>query len=515
MPRPMGRKMVSAVASIPAPVGGWNAYDAISSMPEQDAVQMINMFPNATDVMLRLGQQDHVTGITGVVETLAAYSSGTVSKMYASTSGAIYDVSSSGPVGAAKVSAGITSGRWQHLNYQVPGGASWLYMVNGVDKPLAFDGTTWTAVDAASTPAITGVTTTNLIHVNSFKHRIWFVEKNTTKAWYLATDAIGGAATSFDVGPLFDQGGYLMAMATWSLDAGQGLDDHAVFISSKGQVAVYQGTDPTSSTTFSLIGVFSVGSPIGRRCFVKFGGDLLLINRDGLMPLSKALLSARISKQTAVSNKIQTAVSDAVLNYGANFGWQMLQYPNANMLILNVPISTTAFQQYVMNTITGRWCQFTGWNASCWELFNDEVYYGTDGGVQKAWNGYSDNGSNIVGDVIPAFSYFGTHAQLKRWTMARPIISSTGTPGILMSLNVDFDLSAPTGTPTVQSAGGAVWDTDLWDAGIWGGSLVIQKQWQSISGLGFAGSLHIQFISNSSNIRWMATDFVFERGAVL
>jgi hypothetical protein len=511
----MGRKMIAGTMSIPAPVGGWNARDSIAAMPETDAVQMVNMFPNTTDVMLRLGNADHVTGITGTVETLAAYSSPTVSKMFGSTSTSIYDMSTPGAVGAAKVAAGITSGRWQYINYNVPGGAAWLYMVNGADKPLVYDGTTWTAIDSASTPAITGVTTTNLIHINIFKRRIWFVEKNTCKAWYLGTDAIGGAAASFDVGPLFTMGGYLMAMATWTLDAGSGLDDHAVFISSKGQIAVYQGTDPTTATTFALIGVYNVGAPIGRRCFIKFGGDLLVITRDGIMPLSKALLSSRISRQPAITNKIQYAVSDSVQNYGANFGWQLLQYPNGNMLILNVPISTSVFEQYVMNTLNGQWCRFTGWAASCWELYNDEIYYGTTGAVKKAWTGYNDSGANITGNVIPAFSYFGSRAQLKRWTMARPVIAATGTPGVLMGMNVDYDVTDPTGVPTLATTNGAIWDTSLWDVGTWGGSLVTQKNWQSISGIGFAGSIHMIMASNSANVRWQATDFVFERGAVV
>jgi hypothetical protein len=43
-------------------------------------------------------------------------------------------------------------------------------------------------------------------------------------------------------------------------------DDYAAFITSEGQVAVYSGADPASSTTWSLVGVFDIGAPIGRRC---------------------------------------------------------------------------------------------------------------------------------------------------------------------------------------------------------------------------------------------------------
>lgn len=513
-PKSNRRPIVSTVKSIAAPIGGWNARDGLAAMPELDAVKMDNMFPNTTDVMVRKGFTTHVTGITGTVETLAHYASPTANSLFASTSTAIYDATSAGAVGAAVVT-GITNGRWQHVNFNVPGGAAWLCMVNGVDKPEYFNGTTWIAIDGVSVPAITGVTTTNLVHIEVFKRRIWFVERNTTKAWYLPVDSIGGAAASFDVGPLFTDGGYLVALGTWTLDAGQGMDDHLVFMSSKGQYAIYKGTDPSSSTTFALVGVYDIGSPVGRRCFIKFGGDLYVITRNGVYPLSKALMSQTVSTKIAITDKIQSAMAQSVLDYGSNFGWQLQQYPNVNMLLLNVPASTTEMQQYVMNTISGAWCRFTGWNASCWELFNEEIYFGTSGGVNKAWSGQSDNMANVVGDVIPAFSYFGNQAQLKRWVMARPILSTTGDIGVMMAINTDFDTAAPLGTPTLSSSPAGIWDIGLWDVAIWGGNLQIIKNWQTVYGLGYSASLHLLIASKYYDVRWQSTDFVFERGAVI
>jgi hypothetical protein len=40
-----------------------------------------------------------------------------------------------------------------------------------------------------------------------------------------------------------------------------------------------------------------------------------------------------------------------------------------------------------MNTINGSWWKFTGWSANCFELFGDELYYGGNGTVYKAWQG--------------------------------------------------------------------------------------------------------------------------------
>ncbi len=507
--------MAAKTRTLPAPVGGWNARDALANMPETDAVECVDGFPNTTDVQIRKGSTDHVTGITSkTVETLAAYNSATANELYAFVDNAIYDVTSSGAVGAAETGTTVTNARWQTINFRVPSGAHWLLCVNGVDKPMWYDGTNWTSIDGVSSPAITGVTTTNLIHINEHKRRVWLIEKDTSSAWYLPTDSVGGAATELDLGTVFSEGGHLMAMATWTLDAGAGLDDHAVFISDRGQVAVYAGTDPASASTWSLVGVFNIGSPIGRRCFIKFGGDLLFATQGGVVPLSKALLNAEISQAIAVSDKIRLAMTQAVNSYQNNFGWQLLQYPNANMLLVNIPISSTKFEQYVMNTITGAWCKFTGWNASCWEIFNDEIYFGTSETVVKAWDDNDDNGSNITADIIPAFNYFGSFNQ-KRFTMARPIFSSTGTPSVLMGMNIDFATDAPTGTPTLAGTTGSVWDTGVWDTATWGGGLSTQRNWQSITGIGFSGSLHLQMTTNAHDVKWLSYDIVFEDGAVI
>lgn len=513
--RRRGKRAVALDKSLPAPVGGWNARESVASMPESDAVKMTDAWPNTTDVQLRRGFTDHVTGITGkTVETLAVYNFATSSKLFAVVDDDIYDVSSAGAVGSAEAATVVTNARFQHTNFRVPGGAHWLLMANGVDAPHWFDGTTWTPVTGVSSPAITGLTTTDIIAVTVHKKRVYLIQKDSSSAWYLATNAIGGAATELDLGPNFTFGGFLMAMATWTIDAGEGADDYAVFISSKGQAVVYQGTDPASANTWALVGVFNIGSPIGRRCFIKFGADLLIITQGGVVPLTAAMLNSRIQQSVAVSDKIRTVITKSVKSFGANFGWQLLQYPNENMLIVNVPLSTTVFCQYAMNTITGAWCDFTKMNAFCWELFNDEIYYGADATVIKAWTAGSDNGSNITADIIPAFSYFDTRSQ-KHWKMVRPIFEATGTPSLLMGMNVDYDLSAPVGVPTTAITNASVWDTAKWDVDKWGGALRAEHNWQTVAGIGFAGSLHIQITSKADSIKWLATDFVYERGAII
>jgi hypothetical protein len=80
---PLVQGTAARVASIPAPVGGWNARDSIANMDPVDAVGLENMFPSVSSVVLRGGYANHVTGISGQVETLMDYSSAASSEFYA------------------------------------------------------------------------------------------------------------------------------------------------------------------------------------------------------------------------------------------------------------------------------------------------------------------------------------------------------------------------------------------------------------------------------------------------
>jgi len=512
------RQALAQSQSYPAPIGGWNALDSLAAMKPDEAVYLDNWFPNTTSVDLRAGSTNWATGITGRVETLASYNTpaGT-QKLFGAVSGTgfpIYNVTASGAVPAAEtLSITPTSARWQYVNITTAGG-SYLYMVNGVDKPQLYDGATWTSIDGASTPAITGVTTTTLVNIWMHKNRVWFVQNGTSKAWYLPVDAVGGAAASFDLSAVFQQGGFLMAGATWTIDAGAGVDDYQVFVSSEGEVLVYQGTDPASGTTWALKGRYYVGTPIGRRCFANYAGDLLLISQDGVLPMSRALQSSRVNPKVAVTNKIQYAMSQAATSYSANFGWELLLYPVENMLLLNVPTSSTTSVQYAMNTITGAWCSFSGWNAACWCLHNDEIYFGTTNKVVKAWSGYDDMGLNIVADAKSAFNYFGTRSQ-KLFTMARPIIVANALPPLAVGLNYDFDDTDPTGAISGAVSTAGVWDTALWDVGVWGGDPTIIKYWQGVRGIGFAAATRLKFEGKNYSVSWISTDYVYQSGGIL
>jgi hypothetical protein len=509
------RQQQAYTKSLPAPVGGWNDRDSLPLMQPQYAVILDNFWPLPSKVIVRKGRTAWTTGISGQVESLMAYNPQTgTAALFGAAGTAFYNVTDAGAVGAAVVS-GLTNARWQHTNMSTSGG-SFLMAVNGADKLRGWDASAWWA-DGDGTHDITGVDTATCIGINVFKRRLWLIQDGTASAWYLPTDAIAGAAQELDLGPIFRKGGKLMVMVNWSLDAGAGADDYAAFISDQGEVAIYQGTDPASASTWALRGLYLIGAPIGRRCTGQLAGDVMVISRDGLIPLSKALMSSRVNTSVALTDKIQNATSSAAALYASTFGWQVIQYPGEDMVIMNVPVGIGSQQQYVMNTITGAWARFKGWAANCFELFNGDMYMGGSGSTSKIWSTQADAGANINAEGLQAFNYFGSTTGLKMWTLARPLvaISNTAGAGFKYGLNTDFDTTPPTGVPTVTGSTAGQWQSGQWDVALWGGQPVMQKAWQGVTGIGQCAAMHLIAASNSSMIEWSATDYAFKRGGIL
>ena len=511
--RQLIQRNAASVASLPAPVGGWNARDSLANMDETDAVTLENFFPTVSSVVLRGGYETWATGLGGQVETLMHYAGATTSRLFAAATApnAIYDVTTQGAVGAAVVSS-LSNARWEYTNFTTAAG-NFLYAVNGVDSPLLYNGSTWTAITGVSSPAITGVTTTTLSNVTLFKNRLWFIQKDTLKAWYLPTSSAGGVAQVLDLSSVAKSGGVLVDLDTWTIDAGYGVDDNLVFVTSEGEVIVYRGTDPSSAATWALAGIWKLGAPIGNRCMLKYAGDLLVLTYDGLMPLAQSLQSSRLDPRVALSNKIQGAITAATVNYGSSFGWQIVYSAKNTAVWVNVPVATGQQEQYAMNTITTSWCKFKGWSAFCWEIFNENPYFGSAGVVNKAWDdGYADGAANIAGTCLQAFNYFGSRGVKKYFTRARPSLFTNGQPQIQLGMNIDFDTMDTSAALSYSGSAFGSWGSGLWDSMLWGSDLQITNSWQGITGIGYCGALQLKSASSGLQIEWAATDVVFQTG---
>ncbi len=251
--------------------------------------------------------------------------------------------------------------------------------------------------------------------------------------------------------------GYLQAMGTWSRDGGSGMDDYAVFITSQGEVLIYDGTNPASADTWSLIGIYRIAPPIGRRCLTKLGADLVVITTDGYMPLSQVIGTDRTVQKFSLSDKITGAVTSEARAYGSIYGWQPIVYAKGSMFIVNVPhTANDVIIQHVMNLTTGAWCKFTNMNANCWAVFKDELYFGGDTKVYKADTGTDDDGSNIEADGRTSYQDFPPQGQLKSFKMVRPILLSDSDVSPAVAIQVDYETKDATVSASSSTTSGGL-----------------------------------------------------------
>jgi hypothetical protein len=502
------KKQTASSTSVPAPVKGLNAKDSLADMGQDWAIELENLFPNLTSTDLRNGFASHSTGNNSTaVETLATWAGVSSQKMLSAAGGSIYDASSAGA--ASSIASGKSNDRWQTTMFGTAGG-NFLYMVNGADDPIYYDGSTFT------TPTLSGVTATDIIGVLAHQRRLFFTFNNSLAFGYLPVVSVAGTVSTFDLGGICKKGGYLMACGSWTRDGGSGPDDVFVAITSEGECILYSGNDPSTASAWTLVGVFSIGRPIGRRCIEKVGSELIVTTEDGAIPLSIFLPIDQVgARGKALSDNIQNLFLSASRSYKANFGWQSLHYPQGSYALFNIPTGGTTAIQYVVNTQTGAWCKFTGMNASSWALYNGDIYFGGQGGiVYKADTGANDDGGNIDWKVKPAFNYYGSRGVNKLFSMCRPHLTSNGSPSFAIDLNVDFSDKIPTSIPTASPLTGALWDTALWDSAVWSDTTEI-ADWTTVFGFGDCASPIIRGGDQGLTVSFTSFDIIYQKGNVL
>ena len=503
-------RITARPANFPVATGGWNAIDALDAMPKDDAETLVNWFPTTTYLRLRGGCTEHCdTATTDPVTSLATYASGTADAVLAYSGGDWWDVTTSTPASLATVG---TSGYWNSTNFATAAG-QYLITVNGDATPQVYDGATMVATVntiGGAPPAIT------FSAVCNFNQRLYYVESDSLSIWYLGVGQYQGALTEYDLGPLAAEGGKLVAIGTWTRDnASAGANEMFVAVTDQGEVFIFTGLYPGG--TWALAARFVVGKPVtGPNCLTRIGPDMVLICEDGFQPLGQYLqLGQSQAQRVALSRKIGNAVTQAVTAYGDEDGWDAVLHPALNMLLFNVPRSGGVYHQYVVNTLTGAWCKYTGWNALCWASQNGVLYYGAaDGIVYAAESGTSDNGADIVAEYRGAYQYVGGEGLIKQAKMARPVFQATGPITVSFGIDVDFNNTGLT-SPVTSYASGALWGTGLWGVATWGSGMTLQQNWVGVSALGYAMAPHFIMQTGTIQARLMNIGLLVERGAFI
>ena len=514
------------VVGIPAPVGGINAVDPVAGVPPQYCLSATNLLADGRLMKARPGYQAHATsvgngnGVRTIMPFEAAASAS--NKLFAACREGIYDITSGGAIGAASISLsnGTNTGFGVWTNFVLDNGAHYLFYADPTDGLYQYpSGGPWVA-----TTGITGVTETDLCFVMQHKGRLWFAEKNSARGWYLAAGAVAGAATRFDFGNKFNHGGTLVGLYSWTVDGGAGMDDHLVAISSAGDVMVYKGTDPSSASTWGLVGQYYVGAlPAGYRVAQPQGGDLYILSQYGVIPLTRLMRGTVVQNQEAsLSRNITPLIADTMANTRQSFGWEMRNVPSANCFLVATPeVSGQSELQYCLSTRTDGW---TVWNDVPYlsgDVYLGNFYFGDDTDTVWKLTGNVDgadaagaNGVDIAWGLLTAYNEYGETGHQHRGLFVRVVLQAASVPGIATAVRYDYDMSVPPSASGADPVSGAIWDTAVWDGANWGSLVATYTRTFGASGLGRAMAVAIGGQANSET-GLVRVDLMFDTGGPL
>lgn len=575
---------------LPAPIGGVNTVSPGTDLPASDSIYSYNLIGAEYGLRSRLGWREWVTGLDGPVRSLLPFTGSTKdganNRLFACTQTGIWDVSSSTTTPTRVVTFGTQNGDSGYGSSTVMVTAAGHFLcycdeANGYHV-YAESGATWAVVTPAATIAwaagtayivgdrrlnggltyectvagtsaaapdtgpsgtggaivdggvtwkyvarvLSGVDPALLVAVLPWKNRLWLVERDTARAWYLGVGAVTGAATSFTFGQRFQHGGDLRCLASWSIDGGSGIDDRLVAISGGGDVVIYAGTDPSQASTFSLVGVWYVGAvPTGRRLTTDSGGDLLVMSSIGILPMSKLVIGNPLIDRTQFQTaKISNLFNQLQAATATVRGWSMRLHPQDAALMVLVPQGAGASStQLVMSLTTRGWHQYRDLPiGQCAEPWNGTLYFGTENGRVCVNDGYVDgvtladpnSYSSINWSLLTAFSNFGVPNQ-KRIHWIRPYVSSQGGAiPFQAQARYNFDFSEIQGSGIASASGSATWDTAKWDQALWAGAYQPAQQVFGAQGIGPEVAIAMRG-SASSRMTLVGIDVSYDTGGLL
>ena len=438
--------------------------------------------------------------------------------IFSAQGGLIYNVTPSGST-AVVAEAGVgSSGAGDYWNGQMFANiaGSFYIMCNEDGGYSYYDGTTWaTPTFGGGAGQISGGDPAYFTNLCVFKRRIWFIEKGSTRGWYLPVDSITGLATSFDFGPQFIMGGHLANLSNWTLDGGAGIDDQLCAFSQQGDVIIYVGTDPATPSTFSLRGVWNCGPlPTGSRQVLSTGGDIQILSQFGLLSISQ-LISATALPALAKKNKsfrIDPLLARLMRDYAGYNGWQIIDAPSHEMMLIGIPNEVgsalnRAYLVYKYSTEGWTIIQDAKYSAIC--NVAGILYAGnTAGQVVRAFDGPWDNtptggltGTPIQCQVTTAYQNCGKPGHNKTAVMIRPGFLTSVTPSLSVTMLTNYGVAAPTLVPSLPPTTlGSQWNVALWNTGIWAGLKKPIHQWISVRGFGFAFSPQLDFLASGDTL---------------
>jgi hypothetical protein len=538
-----GQKQSSQAGTIPAPTGGVLATANLAAMDMSNCIYTYNLLPSQNGMRIRSGSvvDSELVGDEGnglEVRTLVSYKgpepSGGQDRLFAICSDGIYDVTSGstqpsvltgGNYGAAWTNSG-NAGFGVFTTFTNNSGTIFLLYADALNGLFVYDNVTavWNVAGFTGT----GLSMATVRYVAVHMNRVWLIQGGETQVFYGGIGGISGAAATFPMGNQIKTGGDLVAVTSWTIDGGRGMDDHLVAISRSGDVIVWQGVDPSNSTTWKLVGSWTIGElPAGYRCLSRFGGNVYVLCLQGLIDL-RTLLGGIDSSEASLSGP--TAAVSRILRRHLNsnkgsFRWAvLLDTVNSAVVITTPTLANGQNIQYVMDLAGFSWGFWRGLDITTLAAYDNRVYWGSPDGEVVKMVGTSDkvqfDGTGALPvefSILTAYSDMGAPGVNKRIHFIRPVYTAGSPQSSSVKALYNYEISEIFNTDITQDiVDGDVWNVGEWDKAVWGGSLgsIGFEKLHGANGMGRVSAIAMRGESDA-DFNLIAWDTVFDTGGAL
>jgi len=467
-------------SKVPAPIGGWNTRDPVSSMSPTDAIVMNNVVVDTDGVAVRPGYVEYVNhsgdGVQRLISWETQFGERLISSDNTGSNHRLFDVSTAT---ASTIATGFMRSTWDSTVFNGS-----LGLVNGGDTPRKLDYSPGSGV-TISRMVIGGISQPQRLSViHAHKERSYFATGDEPAFWYSATEALGGNLARFPIDRVSSTGGNVIGISTWSRDGGGGPDDFFVLFLNTGEVIVYSGSDPSDANDWSIVGRYSMGRILA---YTEFFGKIHVVTEEDYNIVPDDLLTQGLKTPT----KLSGAARDAVRKYGGD--WQITIDPASGFRIINIPSRDR--EQHILNMRTGSASRWTI-GANCWGRYGGDIFFGgKDGKVYKLVDNTDDAGTAIEWAIQQGFSDFRSPME-KNIPNYRPVWTVNGTFSYASGLAFDYNPRDFIQTVTTSSDG-PDWDTTDWDTSLWGSGDPQKLDWLVGNGRGQSVSL----VQNGSSTR--------------
>tara|TARA_R110000803_G_C11989465_1_gene321786 strand:+ start:8476 stop:10131 length:1656 start_codon:yes stop_codon:yes gene_type:complete len=536
---------VAKANTVIAPIGGIDATTILSSGDPLFSIYSINLLPAEFGLQVRKGYRewqinlDNGAGIS--VNTMIPFGGldddATDDRLFAVTNEGIWDVT----IAEAAPSLEVTfADQTAEAGYGV-----FVHTTTIAQEELVFYADSKNGLHQYSAgtglwtiPAITGtgapspaedLVIGNVNFITSHNGRLWLIEENKSKAWYLAVDAVAGAADEFFFGPKMPHGGNLAGLFPWTIDSGTGIDDYLVAVGRAGDILPYRGTDPGSADGWELSGKWFIGAiPKGPKIATQDGGDLNILSAYGLTSMNELVVGTDGKNAAAAdeTKKISLLIKNAMEQSRTDDGWDVSMVKGVSSMIITQPqLDNGNYVQFVRHTTTQGWGLWRQVPISGFDEWQGKVYFGTKDLRIAVMDVPVDNllitptapinGDSIDFSILTSYQDFGEPGLHKRGKYARPYFLSISAPASTTKFRYDYDLREVLNVGADPATTGSEWDVGMWDDALWGTSELTAKA--PVSGGAGMGRNMALSMSGASRVETtlISWDVVWDSGAPL